>query len=193
MSRIAAAFLALFVSLVPAAAQNAPGAEIDFGPAIGETIDFGTLKDQTGTGRDLASVTGEKGLVLMFVRSADWCPYCQGQLIDMNEHLADIEQRGYNVASISYDDVDILARFTARQNCGYTMLSDLGSVIINKYGLRETNYPEGHRAYGVPKPIIFILSPQGVIEGKLFEESYRVRPPATAVVEALDALNNGGA
>ncbi len=191
-----AALFALALSIAPttaqdAAVQDAPGAEVDFGPAIGESIDFGTLKDQTGAGRDLASITGENGLVLMFVRSADWCPFCQAQMIEINGSLAELESRGYGFATVSYDDTDILSRFTARQSIGYTMLSDEGSQIIEKYGLRETNYEEGHRAYGVPKPIIFILSPDGVIEGKLFEESFRERPPATAVIEALDEVNAG--
>jgi hypothetical protein len=30
-----------------------------------------------------------------------------------------------------------------------------------------------------------------VIEGKLFEENFRERPPATAVIEALDGVNSG--
>jgi peroxiredoxin len=177
--------------VVPVTAQNAPGAQVDFGPAIGEHIDIGTLADQTGTARDLASLTGENGLVLMFVRSADWCPFCQAQMIEINGSLAEIESRGYAMATISYDNTDILSRFTAREGIGYTMLYDEGSQIIEKYGLRETNYKEGHRAYGVPKPIVFILSPAGEIKGKLFEENYRVRPPATAVVEALDAIDSG--
>ena len=184
-----AALAVLALSAGPLTAQNTLGADVDFGPAIGESIEFGTLSDQTGTGRDMASIAGENGLVLMFVRSADWCPYCQAQMIEINGSLAEIESRGYALATISYDNPDILARFTARENIGYTMLYDEGSQIINKYGLRETNYEEGHRAYGVPKPIVFILSPAGEIEGKLFEDDFRVRPPATAVIEALDAIS----
>ena len=198
MIRIAAHFALLFAVLIalalsagPMSAQDAAGAEVDFGPAIGERIDIGTLSDQTGAARDLASLTGENGLVLMFVRSADWCPFCQAQMIEINGSLAEIESRGYAMATISYDNTDILSRFTAREHIGYTMLYDEGSQIIEKYGLRETNYEEGHRAYGVPKPIVFILSTTGVIEGKLFEENFRVRPPATAVVEALDAVHSG--
>ena len=187
---LAAAF-ALAVSVMPSPAQNGPGADLDFGPTIGESIDFENLKDQTGAKRGLASIAGENGLVLMFVRSADWCPYCQAQMIEINGRLADIESRGYSMATISYDSTDILSRFTAREGIAYTMLSDEGSQIIKKYGLRETNYEEGHRAYGVPKPIVFVLSPTGVIEGKLYEENFRERPPATTVLELLDVVNAG--
>jgi peroxiredoxin len=193
MSRIAAALLALSLTIAPAAAQDAPGSEVDFGPAIGDSVDFGTLTDQTGAARDQASVTGANGLVLMFVRSADWCPYCQAQMIEINESLAEIEARGYGFATISYDSTEILSRFTGRQSIDYTMLSDADSRVIDQYGLREERYEEGHRAHGVPKPIVFILNEDGVIEGKLFEEDYRVRPPAAAVVEAIDAINGSGA
>ena len=193
MHRIAAFLFVLAITTAPAAAQNAPGADIAFGPAIGETIDIGTLKDQSGADRNLADLTGENGLVLMFVRSADWCPYCQAQMIDMNGTLPELASRGYGMASISYDDTDILSRFAMREGIDYAMLYDEGSQVIDRYGLREERYEEGHRAHGVPKPIVFILGENGIIEGKLFEEDYRTRPPGEAVVEALDAIDTGGA
>ena len=193
MSRIAAFLFALGIAIAPAAAQGTPGADIAFGPAIGEAIEIGTLKDQSGADRDLASLMGENGLVLMFVRSADWCPYCQAQMIDMNETLDELEARGYGMASISYDNTDILARFAMREGIDYTMLYDEGSMVIDRYSLREERYEEGHRAYGVPKPIVFILNENGIIEGKLFEEDYRTRPPGEAVVEAIDAIGPGEA
>jgi thiol-disulfide isomerase/thioredoxin len=42
-----------------------------------------TLQDQTGKTQNLSSLTGPKGLVLLFFRSADWCPFCKGQLVDL--------------------------------------------------------------------------------------------------------------
>jgi len=82
----------------------------------------------------------------------------------------------------------VLARFTERRGIGFPLLSDLGSEIIDKYGLREERYPEGNRAYGVPKPIVFVLTREGTIAAKLFEEDYRVRPPAALVIETLEGL-----
>jgi len=193
MRRIAALILVFAAAMTPAAAQTGPGADVDFGPAIGGSVDFGSLGDQAGTARDFASVAGENGLVLMFVRSADWCPYCQAQLIDMNGMLGEIQSRGYGLASISYDDMAILERFAAREGIDFAMLSDQGSVIIDAYGLREERYEVGHRAHGVPKPIVLILDENRVVEGKLFEEDYRTRPPGAAVVEALDQIGSGGA
>ena len=43
-----------------------------WGPAVGTTMLPIAAADQTGTERDLASLTGKRGLLLFMVRSADW-------------------------------------------------------------------------------------------------------------------------
>jgi cytochrome oxidase Cu insertion factor (SCO1/SenC/PrrC family) len=42
------------------------------GPHVGERLPDFVLPDQNGRRRTLASLMGEKGLVLVFSRSADW-------------------------------------------------------------------------------------------------------------------------
>jgi hypothetical protein len=42
------------------------------GPKVGETLPAFSLEAQERTARDFASLTGPKGLVLVFFRSADW-------------------------------------------------------------------------------------------------------------------------
>jgi cytochrome oxidase Cu insertion factor (SCO1/SenC/PrrC family) len=42
------------------------------GPQVGEKVPDFTLPDQNGRRRSLSSLMGEKGLVLVFSRSADW-------------------------------------------------------------------------------------------------------------------------
>jgi peroxiredoxin len=164
----------------------------DLGPPVGiKAPDIGTRLDQTGKPRTLADVTGENGLVLMFFRSADWCPYCQAQLIDVNGGVAEIEKRGYRVAALSYDSPEILQTFTAKRHIAFTFLSDPKSEVIDLYKLRDPQYPQGSRAYGVPRPIIFVLDKTGVIKAKLYEEGFKVRPPVTAVISTLDELGKG--
>jgi peroxiredoxin len=166
-----------------------PAAAEDLGPPVGLIApDIGKRLDQAGTPRTLADVMGSKGLVLMFFRSADWCPFCQAQLIDINSGAAEIEKRGYRIAALSYDSPEILKTFADKRNISFTFLSDPKSEVIDLYKLRDPQYPAGSRAYGVPRPIIFILDKGGVIRTKLYEESFKVRPPVSAVIGALDAL-----
>jgi peroxiredoxin len=161
----------------------------DLGPPVDSIApDIGTRLDQTGKSHTLADLMGKNGLVLLFFRSADWCPYCQAQLIDINSGVAEIEKRGYQVAALSYDSPDVLAAFTAKRHIAFTFLSDPKSEVIDRYSLRDPQYPPGSRAYGVPRPIIFVLNPQGVIKAKLYEESYKNRPPVTQVISKLDEL-----
>jgi len=164
----------------------------DLGPPIGtKAPDIGTRLDQTGKPRMSADLMGKNGLVLMFFRSAGWCPYCQAQLIDVNGGIAEIEKRGYRVAALSYDSPETLQAFTAKRQIAYTFLSDPKSEVIDLYNLRDPQYPPGHRAHGVPRPIIFVLDKTGVIKAKLYEESFKVRPPVAAIVSTLDELGKG--
>jgi peroxiredoxin len=184
-----ATFAAILLGILIQAGQSLANPDFDLGPAINaKAPDIGTPPDQTGTPRPLASLMGEKGMVLFFFRSADWCPFCQAQMMDLNTAVAGIERRGYKMASISYDTPAILKTFIERRNIGYTLLSDPKSVVIDRYKLRDPQYPPGNLAYGVPRPIIFILDKNGIIKAKLYEETYTKRPPATLVIETLDRL-----
>jgi hypothetical protein len=42
------------------------------GPAVGETVPAFSATDQNGRTQSLSSVTGAKGAMLVFFRSADW-------------------------------------------------------------------------------------------------------------------------
>ena len=172
---------------------RAPSASAeDLGPPVAtKAPDIGTRLDETGKPRAFADLMGQTGLVLMFFRSADWCPFCKPQLIDVNGGVAEIEKRGYHIAALSYDSPEILQAFKVKWQIAYTFLSDPKSEVIDLYKLRDPQYPPGNRAYGVPRPIIFILDRNGVIKAKLYEESFKVRPPVTAVITKLDELARG--
>ncbi len=56
-----------------ATAQAPPLPDVDgLGPQVGDIVPSFSLPDQTGATRDLASLTGPNGLMLVFSRSADW-------------------------------------------------------------------------------------------------------------------------
>jgi hypothetical protein len=60
--------------------------------------------------------------------------------------------------------------------------------VIDRYGLRDPQYPPGNRAHGAPRPIIFVLDRDTTIRAKLFEESFAKRPPVGLVIETLDKV-----
>ena len=73
--------------------------------------------------------------MLVFVRSADWCPYCKTQMVELQSNIEELPKQGLGLATISYDPVEILAGFGKQQSITYTMLADVGSVTIKRFGI----------------------------------------------------------
>lgn len=181
-----------------AAGDGAP----DVGPAIGQRAPHDlALSDARGEVLTHSQRAGANGTVVVFVRSADWCPLCKRQLIGLNSSLDAFVERGYALVSVSTDTPEKLAKFTDRRGIGFTMLADPDSVAIDAFGVRDPAFPEGHRAFGVPYPIGFVLNGDGVIVDKFYHvegygqaKGYRTRVSTEDVIAALDAmLANGGA
>ena len=56
-----------------ATAQGPPLPDVDeVGPQVGDVVPSFSLPDQTGAARDIDSLMGPNGLMLVFSRSADW-------------------------------------------------------------------------------------------------------------------------
>lgn len=149
-----------------------------------------SLKDENGSVQSLESLRGEKGTVLVFVRSVDWCPYCQVQLLDLRSDAGEIVESGYNIVSVSYDASDVLKQFKDKYKFPYAMVSDEGSAVIKELGILNDSYAEDHFAYGVPKPTVYVLAHDGNVQAILAEEGYRKRPQAEVILEAIQSVGN---
>ena len=155
---------------------------------MGSTFPDGlNLQDQTGKQQSLKALVGSKGAAIFFVRSADWCPFCKKQLADVNGRLADFKALGLNVISVSHDEVPLIAAYYNSQSIGYTMLADPNGAVVEKLGVRDLQYADGSKAYGVARPMIFIVTPQLKITHKYAEESFRNRPDLDKVLTELRA------
>ena len=177
---------ALLISMALVAAPAWAAKTWDVGPAIGATVPALHATDLKGQPVALKGLSGQHGLVLVFFRSAKWCPFCQQQLIDLKDAPAQLAARGYRLAAISYDPTDVLDQFSKKRGIPYPLLSDPGSVTIDRWGLRDTRYKPDSFAWGAPYASIYVISPDGVLQGKLAEEDYKVRPPLSAVLSVID-------
>jgi len=163
----------------------AMGADIP-GPAVGERFphELG-IPDQSGNDRSLESLMGEKGVALFFVRSADWCPFCQRQLAEINQRVEQFRALGLNVVSVSVDDVAEIAAFAEKHAVEYTMLADPSGDINLRLGIRDEQYPVGSAAFGVPRPIVYILDRSATIRARYMEPTYRTRPDLEIVLREV--------
>ena len=172
--------------IAPAILLAAPASAF---PAVGDKAPAVAGTTISGKTRTLKQVAGRKGTVLMFFRSASWCPYCKAQLIAMQDNAAaGLTERGYALVGLSYDDPAVLAKFAAERKVAWTLLSDPQSKVIDGWQLRDPAYPAGNRAYGVPLPVVYVIDRKGIIRARLMEETFRKRPQPEAVLAAVDAL-----
>ena len=159
------------------------------GPAVGDTFPH-TLEalDQNGERQSLASLYGDKGAAVFFVRSADWCPFCKRQLADVNLRLGEFEALGLSVISVSVDEVPLIKQFHDEQNVGYSMLADPNGDINEELGIRDTQYPVGSAAFGVPRPTAYIIDRNGTVRARYMEPTFRTRPDLDVVLTDARAL-----
>ncbi|HLJ24688.1 MAG TPA: redoxin domain-containing protein [Candidatus Acidoferrales bacterium] len=142
-----------------------------------------SARDQFGKTQTLETLRGAKGTVLLFYRSADWCPYCKGQLIQLQAAKERFEKQGIKLAGISYDSVEILKFFSERRKIEFPLLSDPDSKIIRMYQVLNAE-AIGPNA-GMARPGYFFIDPQGVIREKFFEAKYRERLTGNNVLSKL--------
>ena len=99
--------------------------------------------------------------------------------MEHSRHL--LEREGVRLAAISYDSVETLGEFAEKYGIGFPLLSDSGSAVIRAFGIFNTNMAPDLRAYGVPHPVEYLLTPEGEVARKYFVPNYQHRVSGSAV------------
>ena len=202
---IRTASLASLLALLPAAAgaQEASDAtlaakaseaeraalaeQMRVGPVVGQPAPAVSVTGPEGS-VSFTDLAGEKGTVVAFFRSADWCPYCKKQLIDLKEAAAPLADEGWTLIGVSYDSPEIQADFKAARDLPYNLYSDTGSAAIDAFNLRNSDVPAGSRYDGIPHPAIIFIAADGTVKAVMREEGYKNRPPVDAILEMAAIL-----
>jgi len=154
-----------------------------FGLDVGQKAPAFSARDQFGREQTLETLKGSKGTVLLFYRSADWCPYCKGQLIQLQSAKARFEEQGLKLAGISYDSEAILKFFSDRRKIEFPLLSDPDSSVIRAYDVLNSEATGQNK--GMARPGYFFIDTKGVIREKFFEAKYRERLTGNSVLSKL--------
>ena len=179
-------FLTLLLSLTLFSFSATAAESLKIGDQIPTNLE---LKDKTGEVQSFDALKGDKGLVLFFIRSADWCPYCQVQLLDLRKGAADyIINAGYNIVIVSYDAPEALNKFATKYKFDFPMLSDEGSETIKKFSILNKDKKPGSFGYGIPNPTIYVVSPDKEIQGILAEEGYARRPEIKEIMGVIQGI-----
>ena len=159
------------------------------GPAVGENIpeEF-AARDSRGRPVGFADIAGARGAVLVFHRSADWCPACQDQLAAFAEIEDRLGEAGFRIAAVSIDGPEALRDFAARSGIGYALLSDEGGTLIRRFGFADPVFSETSFAAGAARPAAIVVDADGRVRASIVAGDYRRTIAATEVLAAVERL-----
>lgn len=107
------------------------------------------------------------------------------QLTDISDQFVAM---GINVAAMTYDSIETLKNVQLDEGIEFALLRDEDITHVNALGILNTDHEPGSRAYGIPYPGIFLISPDGIIRYKFAEARYQDRPDFEGVLEAAAAM-----
>jgi peroxiredoxin Q/BCP len=146
--------------------------------------------EQNGRSVDFKRLSGENGMVLYFVRSAEWSRHCIFQLEEISKKGSIIEDTGYNIVVVTHDNQSKAKRFSDRFDFPYPVISDSDSEIIKAFGLLNTEYVKGTAYHGTAYPAVYIIGYDGLILHKFFHVDFRERPTLSEVRRTLDKIGD---
>jgi hypothetical protein len=108
--------------------------------------------------------------------------------VELEQSRSVLESNGVRIAAVSYDSQEILAAFAQKYSIAYPLLSDRNSDVIRRFGIFNYNMAPELRSYGVPHPVEYLVSPDGVVVKKYFVPNYQHRVTGSAVaLQEFDA------
>jgi len=132
--------------------------------AVGDRAPAFTLRDQNDREFSLDEMRKQGPVAVVFIRSIDWCSYCQLQAVQLSDHLADIRATGGQVVVVCYDPPEKVKRYAQRRKLVVPVLADAESKTIDAYAmraLRGVGDQIGSAQHGT-----FVIDKAGVVRAK---------------------------
>jgi peroxiredoxin Q/BCP len=100
----------------------------------GERAPEFTLPDETSTDRSLTELLSSGAIVLYFY-PADFTPGCTRQACVLRDLHAEIQRAGLRIVGVSPQSPESHAKFRAKYNLPFVLLSDQHKAVIKMYGV----------------------------------------------------------
>jgi peroxiredoxin len=125
-------------------------------PGVGDSLATLAARDQSGGLRNAASLIGPNGAVITFLRSAEWCPSCKVQLVELEAARTRLSAAGYGLAAVTIDDVPVLSAFAAERKIGFPLLS--GRQAIAALKMVDPRFNDDPQRRGAPHPTVYVVN-----------------------------------
>ncbi len=151
-------------------------------PSVNAPPSF-TLKDQDDREFSLDAMIKNGAVAVVFIRSIDWCTYCQLQTIQLSENLPEIQAGGGQVVVVCYDAPYKVKRFAQRRKIKFPILSDADSRTIDAYAMRALNGTADQA--GAAQHGSFVIDKSGIVRSKPYLTSFEGHLAVDALIGAL--------
>ncbi len=176
-------------------AQIAEKAE-DISPLlIGEKIPKQDLISVDNKAVSTSDIFSKKTVLIIY--RGGWCPYCNSQLMEMQEIENQIIALGYQIVAISPDSPKFLKETTKEDKLNYQLFSDSDGKFSEALGIafkREKpkleKYSEGKNPGFLPVPTVYILDENREIEFLYINPNYAKRLKGEMLLAVLKSLEN---
>ena len=138
-----------------------------------------------GSEHRLADYRGAK-VVVVFYRG-HWCGVCRQQLAALRAAIETFEDAGAAVLAISAEPLERARASALADNLPFTILSDEGLSVIDRYGLRGPSEPETG-GQPIARPSVFVLDRLGIVRFAHVGEDPLDRPTTLLILLALESL-----
>lgn len=149
-------------------------------PGIGQVAPDFTIPTDSGESLTLSSLRGHWVVLYFYPRNNT--PLCTTQSCAFRAAFPAFRSRNAVILGVSSDSVKSHARFKARFNLPFTLLSDAEAHVSKRYGVWKERSLFGHRYMGIERTT-FVIGPDGRI-AHVFEK-VKVRGHADAVLQVL--------
>lgn len=173
---------------------------IPTGLKAGDQVPDFKATDNHGNEIHLYEILKEKPVVLFFYRG-NWCPVCNNYMVQFQESVGRIIERGAQVIAVAPESPDNVTLMVQEKGLSFPVISDKGYTIIDKFKVGyyltddvlkkiqtalKINLAEHNNATEakLPVPATFIISQQGKVVKAFFNADQKIR----ASVEQIDRV-----
>jgi peroxiredoxin/YHS domain-containing protein len=169
---------------------------------VGDPAPDAKVRDVKGAEVSLAALWAKGPVVLTWYRGG-WCPYCNVQLKEYQNRLADFAAAGATLVAISPQLPDASLSTAEKDGLAFPVLADRGNAAAAAFGLAYalpeelgTKYRKmidfakinGDEQSGLPLAATYVIDRQGKITYAFVDADFRKRAPVQDLVNAVGAL-----